>query len=387
MRVLFINSVCGVGSTGRICTDLYDVFQENGHQCCIAYGRGDAPEQYNTYKIGGRINNYIHVLETRLFDNHGFSSRRATTNFIKFIENYNPDIINIHNIHGYFLNIKILCEYLSRTKAKIIWTLHDGWLFSGHAAHPKLDTNGEPIFKKGIQSQSREYPKSYVNREKRNYYKKKTALLKIPAIQFITPSNWLSETAKMTYLKKYSFEVINNGIDLNSFYPDAQSEIPKKKIILGVSSFWNESKGLQIFNELANILDLDKYEIMLVGNIKEKVNKKIKIIDKTDSVDELRKIYSSATYFVNPTFNDTFPTVNIEALACGTPVITFKTGGSPESITNKTGLVIDEKNAETLSDIIVSSPYFKSGDCVQQAKNYERKDKYKEYLNFFNKIY
>ncbi|WP_316496007.1 glycosyltransferase, partial [Enterococcus faecium] len=153
------------------------------------------------------------------------------------------------------------------------------------------------------------------------------------------------------------------------------------------SSFWNESKGLQIFNELANILDLDKYEIMLVGNIKEKVNKKIKIIDKTDSVDELRKIYSSATYFVNPTFNDTFPTVNIEALACGTPVITFKTGGSPESITNKTGLVIDEKNAETLSDIIISSPYFKSGDCVQQAKNYERKDKSKEYLNFFNKIY
>ncbi|EEI59828.1 TPA: glycosyltransferase [Enterococcus faecium] len=379
MRVLFINSVCGVGSTGRICTDLYDVFQENGHQCCIAYGRGDAPEQYNTYKIGGRINNYIHVLETRLFDNHGFSSRRATTNFIKFIENYNPDIINIHNIHGYFLNIEILCEYLSRTKAKIIWTLHDGWLFSGHAAHPKLDTNGEPIFKKGIQSQSREYPKSYVNREKRNYYKKKTALLKIPAIQFITPSNWLSETAKMTYLKKYSFEVINNGIDLNSFYPDAPSEISKKKIILGVSSFWNESKGLQIFNELVNLLDLDKYEIMLVGNIKEKVNKKIKIIDKTDSVDELRKIYSSATYFVNPTFNDTFPTVNIEALACGTPVITFKTGGSPEIITKETGIVVEEKTSQALRDMIVSEPKFDFQNCVDRAKKFDKKSKFAKY--------
>ncbi|EEV58442.1 glycosyltransferase [Enterococcus faecium] len=379
MRVLFINSVCGVGSTGRICTDLYDVFQENGHQCCIAYGRGDAPEQYNTYKIGGRINNYIHVLETRLFDNHGFSSRRATTNFIKFIENYNPDIINIHNIHGYFLNIEILCEYLSRTKAKIIWTLHDGWLFSGHAAHPKLDTNGEPIFKKGIQSQCREYPKSYVNREKRNYYKKKTALLKIPAIQFITPSNWLSETAKMTYLKKYSFEVINNGIDLNSFYPDAPSEISKKKIILGVSSFWNESKGLQIFNELVNLLDLDKYEIMLVGNIKEKVNKKIKIIDKTDSVDELRKIYSSATYFVNPTFNDTFPTVNIEALACGTPVITFKTGGSPEIITKETGIVVEEKTSQALRDMIVSEPKFDFQNCVDRAKKFDKKSKFAKY--------
>ena len=379
MRVLFINSVGGVGSTGRICTDLYDVFQENGHQCCIAYGRGDAPEQYNTYKIGGRINNYIHVLETRLFDNHGFSSRRATTNFIKFIENYNPDIINIHNIHGYFLNIEILCEYLSRTKAKIIWTLHDGWLFSGHAAHPKLDTNGEPIFKKGIQSQSREYPKSYVNREKRNYYKKKTALLKIPAIQFITPSNWLSETAKMTYLKKYSFEVINNGIDLNSFYPDAPSEISKKKIILGVSSFWNESKGLQIFNELVNLLDLDKYEIMLVGNIKEKVNKKIKIIDKTDSVDELRKIYSSATYFVNPTFNDTFPTVNIEALACGTPVITFKTGGSPEIITKETGIVVEEKTSQALRDMIVSEPKFDFQNCVDRAKKFDKKSKFAKY--------
>ncbi|EOI6515858.1 glycosyltransferase [Enterococcus faecium] len=384
MRVLFINSVCGVGSTGRICTDLYDLFQENGHQCCIAYGRGDASEKYNSYKIGGRINNYIHVLETRLLDNHGFSSRRATKNFIKFIENYNPDIINIHNIHGYFLNIEILCEYLSRIKAKIIWTLHDGWLFSGHAAHPKLDTNGEPIFKKGIQSQSREYPKSYVNREKRNYYKKKTAVLKIPTIQFITPSNWLSETAKMTYLKKYSFKVINNGIDLNSFYPDAPSKMPKKKIILGVSSFWNESKGLQIFNELANLLDLDQYEIMLVGNIKEKVNKKIKIIDRTDSVDELRKIYSSATYFVNPTFNDTFPTVNIEALACGTPVITFKTGGSPEMITKETGIIVEEKTAKTLRNIIVGEPTFDFQHCVGRAKKYDKKSKFKEYEQFLS---
>ncbi|EHG8747427.1 glycosyltransferase, partial [Enterococcus faecium] len=307
-----------------------------------------------------------------------------TKNFIKFIENYNPDIINIHNIHGYFLNIEILCEYLSRIKAKIIWTLHDGWLFSGHAAHPKLDTNGEPIFKKGIQSQSREYPKSYVNREKRNYYKKKTAVLKIPTIQFITPSNWLSETAKMTYLKKYSFKVINNGIDLNSFYPDAPSKIPKKKIILGVSSFWNESKGLQIFNELANLLDLDQYEIMLVGNIKEKVNKKIKIIDRTDSVDELRKIYSSATYFVNPTFNDTFPTVNIEALACGTPVITFKTGGSPEMITKETGIIVEEKTAKTLRNIIIEEPTFDFQHCVGRAKKYDKKSKFKEYEQFLS---
>ncbi len=143
---------------------------------------------------------------------------------------------------------------------------------------------------------------------------------------------------------------------------------------------------------LATKITMDKHgiegKVSLIGTpAEEGGGGKIKIIDKTDSVDELRKIYSSATYFVNPTFNDTFPTVNIEALACGTPVITFKTGGSPESITSKTGLVIDEKNAEYLSDIIASSPCFKSSDCVQQAKTYERKDKYKEYLSFFNKNY
>ncbi|HFD1813290.1 TPA: glycosyltransferase, partial [Enterococcus faecium] len=147
-------------------------------------------------------------------------------------------------------------------------------------------------------------------------------------------------------------------------------------------SFWNESKGLQIFNELANLLDLDQYEIMLVGNIKEKVNKKIKIIDRTDSVDELRKIYSSATYFVNPTFNDTFPTVNIEALACGTPVITFKTGGSPEMITKETGIIVEEKTAKTLRNIIIEEPTFDFQHCVGRAKKYDKKSKFKEYEQF-----
>lgn len=380
MRILFINSVCGAGSTGRICTDLYDLFQENGHQCCIAYGRGNAPDQYNTYKIGNRIDNYFHVFETRVFDKHGFSSRRATRKFIKFVEEYNPDVINIHNIHGYFLNIEILSDYLAQTDAKIIWTLHDGWLFSGHSAHPNLDSDGVPVFKDGDKTQSKEYPKSYVNRERKNYSRKKTAILKIPSIQFITPSNWLAETAKKTFLNKYSFKVINNGIDLDAFFPELTEPKEKKKILLGVASFWNKSKGLDIFNDLAGLLDLDKYEIVLVGSIKDKVSDLINVVGKTDTIEELRKLYSAATYFINPTFNDTFPTVNIESLACGTPVITFDTGGSPEIISEKTGIVMNKKSSEELRNIIISEPYFDKSDCVNRAKEFNKKDKFMEYM-------
>lgn len=384
MKVLLINTVCGIGSTGRICTDLYDELIEQGHKCCIAYGRGEAPSQYDTYKIGGDFNNYLHVIETRLFDNHGFSSRISTKKFISFIKDYNPDVINIHNIHGYFLNLEILCDYLSKTKAKIIWTLHDGWLFSGHSAHPKLDEQGVPIFDSKSKKERNEYPKSYISREKRNYNRKRDAILKIPYINFITPSLWLKEVAKETFLKRYEFTVINNGIDLSKFYPEYKNNDSEKKIILGVASFWNESKGLGIFNELAENLDINKYQIVLVGDIKNKINSTIKHVYKTESIDELRRLYSKATYFVNPTFKDNFPTVNIEALACGTPVISFKTGGSPEMLTKKTGIVLEQKDAASLCTLIMSNPSFQSNDCVQQAKKYEKKEKTKEYLKVFS---
>lgn len=273
MKVLLINSVCGVGSTGRICTDLYEGLEKKGHKCCIAYGRGEALKQYHTYKIGHAFNNYNHVFETRFFDNHGFSSRNATKKLVKFIKDYDPDVINIHNVHGYFMNLEILCNYLSESKAKIIWTLHDGWLFSGHSAHPELDKEGVPVFQNHMWRGNTEYPKSYVSREKRNFYKKRDAILRIKSIQFITPSQWLEERAQKTYLRKYSIKVINNGIDLEKFFPDGGKEIPKKKIILGVASVWNESKGLHVFNELADRIDSTKYEILLVGSIKEKINK------------------------------------------------------------------------------------------------------------------
>lgn len=385
MRVLIINSVCGVGSTGRICTDLYDELVSNGHECCIAYGRGEAPEKYNTYKIGNKIDNYWHVLETRILDNHGFASRIATKKLIDFIEHYNPELINLHNLHGYYLNLEIFFAYLSKNRAKIVWTLHDGWIFSGHSAHPMLNDKGIPTFDG---RDKHDYPKSYTNFSKRNFFRKKELVSKCHEIFFVTPSNWLMEVASKTYLSDYSFKVINNGIDLTKFYVEKEDKKNKnEKIkILGVASVWNDLKGLSIFEELSKNLNSKEFEITLVGkNQKKKINN-INYINRTTSVDQLRKLYNSANFFVNPTFQDTFPTVNIESLACGTPVITFNTGGSPEIINQKCGVITDEKNSSSIARAIMSSFELKSCDCIEQSKNYNKKEKYQEYVNYFIEI-
>lgn len=383
MRVLIVNSVCGVGSTGRICTDLYDELISDGHECCIAYGRGSAPDQYNTYKIGNKIDNYWHVLETRLFDNHGFASRKATKRFIEFIEKYSPDIINLHNLHGYYLNLDILFTYLSQSKAKIIMTLHDGWIFSGHSAHPELNEGGIPVF---LKKDNHEYPKSYLNFAKRNYDKKKETIRKCSEIFFITPSKWLMEVASKTYLSNYSIKVINNGIDLNNFYIEKQEMENEKIQILGVASVWNDLKGLNIFEELSEILDPNKFQITLVGkNSRKKINN-IRYVDRTESIDQLRKLYNSATFFVNPTFQDTFPTVNIESLACGTPVVTFNTGGSPEIINSNCGIITDKKNSHAIAKAIQRNTIFRKRDCIERAKVFDKRDKYKEYVGYFKEI-
>ncbi|WP_308618404.1 glycosyltransferase [uncultured Enterococcus sp.] len=386
MKILFINSVCGVGSTGRICTDLYDEFSKNGYECCIAYGRGNASQEYKTYKIGNTLSTLEHVLETRLFDNHGFASRRATKKFINFLETYNPDIISLHNVHGYFLNLKILCEYLSTTKAKLFWTLHDGWLFSGHGAHPSLNEQGNPITIGTDRREKKLYPKSFVNNSKRNFLKKKELILKIDNIHFITPSIWLNEVASKTFLKRFSFKTINNGIDLNKFYVEKENAT-NKEIILGVASFWSKEKGIDVFNDLAARIDNSQYEIVLVGNSPKKINKNIRKILKTNSQDELRNIYNKAKYFINPTFQDTFPTVNLESLACGTPVITFKTGGSPEMLDEETGIVLEQKNANAIYEILEKKPLFSKELCHKKGREYDKRKKNKEYLDYIESFF
>ena len=338
-RILFINSVCN-GSTGTICKNLYKAAKEAGHECCIAYGRGKAPEGFDTIKIGNQLDTYLHVLKARVFDASGFGSKHSTKKFIKEIEKFKPDIIHLHNIHGYYVNIEILFKYLKEhPEIKKIWTLHDCWAFTGHCAYytyAKCDK-----WKAGCQGHclnKNEYPKTIFSRINKNYLRKKELINDIDNMILVTPSKWLKGEVKKSYLNNYQITVINNGVDTEIFkYTESDIKerygIKDRKVILGVASVWDKRKGLDTFIELSKHLD-SEYQIVLIGLNDKQVRslpKNIIGINRTENVQELVQWYSAAEVYFNPTLEDNYPTTNLEAIACGTPVVTFDTGGSPES--------------------------------------------------------
>lgn len=399
MKVLEINVVCGYGSTGRIVVDLYNTLKSQGHECLCAYGRFSAPENenINTIRIGKKIDNYIHVFNTRIFDKHGFSSKRATKEFIKRVEEYNPDIIHLHNIHGYYINIEILFDYLKKSGKPVVWTLHDCWAFTGHCSY--FDYKGCNKWVKGCENciQKKEYPQSiFIDNSKNNYIDKKRIFTQLDNLIIITPSIWLANLVKKSFLSKYSIKVINNGIDLEIFKPTKSDfrkkyNIQGKKILLSVSNIWEKRKGIEYLIELAKTLD-SSYQLVIVGKIdkklKEKLSSNIICIDRTNNVKELVEIYSAADLFINTTLEDNFPTVNLEALACGTPVITFDTGGCGEIIKSEYGSVVKKDNIDYLTNEIknISINEEIRKICVKRAQDFNKKNKYIEYINIFKSL-
>ena len=348
-RILFINSVCN-GSTGKICKDLYDLASENDFECCIAYGRGNAPEGYNTIKIGNQLDIYMHVLKTRLFDAHGLGSKRATKLFLKRVDEYRPDIIHLHNIHGYYIHVGLLFEYLKKhEEIKVIWTLHDCWSFTGHCSN-FIFKNCNKWQNECINCpQKNEYPSCLLfENSKRNFIKKKQFFTILENLTIVTPSKWLASLCKKSFLSKYSIKIINNGINIDNFkytnlYLKDKYSLKDKKVILGVASIWDNRKGLNDFLELSKRLN-KRYHIVLVG-LNDKQQKELPDnvlgIQRTENIDELASWYSESDILFNPTLDDNYPTVDLEAQACGTPVLAYNSGGTKETLFSTSEIVKD----------------------------------------------
>lgn len=356
MKVLMINSVCGIGSTGRICTDIADELTENGHECKIAFGRKAAPERYQkyAYRITSDGGVKINALKARLFDNEGFNAARATKKLISFIEEYNPDVIHLHNLHGYYLNVEVLFDYLKKADKKVVWTLHDCWAFTGHCAYFDYPECGKWRENCGNCGRLNDYPKAIIDRSERNLAKKKGIFGGVKNLTVVTPSKWLAELAKQSFLGEYLIEVINNGIDTAVFHPTESNFKEKnglsgKKIILGVANIWDARKGLGDFISLSKKIS-DDYRIVLVGLDEKQLGmlpENILGITRTSSAKELAEIYTAADVLFNPTYEDNYPTVNLEAQACKTPVVTYDTGGSGETIFLDNGKVVEKGDLES----------------------------------------
>jgi len=390
------------GSVGRIAEQIGEVVLENGWSSYITYARNNNPSTSRVIRIGDKLDLYRHGLETRIFDNHCFSSKSATKELIETIKEIKPDIINLHHLHGYFINIEILFSFLKESNIPIVWTFHDCWSFTGHCAY--FDYVGCEKWKTECYNceQKGEYPKSLIfDRSRQNYIDKKRIFTDVKNLTIIAVSNWLSMKVKDSFLKNYPLEVIQNGIDINIFYPrksrtkiDELYDVKDKFVILGVASTWEKRKGFNEFIKLVELLDNRFYRIILVGLSKNQIKelpKPIIGIERTESVDQLAEIYSASNVFLNPTFEDTFPTTNLESLACGTPVITYRTGGSVESLDQNTGIVVDKGDVAGLIDAIEiienNGKEFYEENCVNRAfNNFDKRIRFHDYLELYRNI-
>lgn len=401
-RVMLINTVVGTGSVGRLVAGLYDTLEEHGYECMVAYGRGEAPEGMNAVRIGSDVDMYIHGAISRAFDRHGFGSAKATRGLVEVIEEFDPDIVHLHNVHGYYINLPVLFDYLKASGRRIIWTLHDCWTFTGHCAH--FEYVGCTKWLNGCDKceQLDEYPKSMgKDNSKRNYEDKKELFTGFDDMTLVAPSNWLKGRIRQSFMQDYNTVVVPTGIDLSQFRPikeemskdniifrlKTKMGIRSKRIILGVANPWRERKGLNQFETLAKAIS-DRYAIILVGLNDDQLSElpdSIIGIAKTDSVEELAALYSMADVYVNLTLEDTFPTTNIEALACGTPVVTYKAGGSPESIDDTCGITVDRNSIQgviaALDKISNSKDILYTEEmCVRRARLYDKEVRFLEYI-------
>lgn len=400
MKILQINSSINSGSTGRITEDIGCVLLENRHESYIAYGRNEHESKSVKVKIGGKWNVMLHYLESSLFDRHAFSSRIATRRFLKKLDEIAPDAIGLHNLHGYYLNIEMLFNYIKRNNIPVIWTLFDCWAFTGHCSY--FDNINCEKWKSECHNcpKINYYPKSYILDNSKTNFRNKSAIFNgVNNLEIIVHSNWLSDLVKQSYLANYRINIVRSGVDVCVFKP-TQSELKTKhnlttkKIILGCASIWDERKGIADFIKLSSLLT-NESQIILIGltdnQIKLTNNYGIIGIKRTESTAQLAEYYSSAHVFVNPTYQDNFPTTNLEALACGTPVVTYNTGGSPEAIDDNTGRVVEKGNLEELvlsiSEILEMDKCNFTKRCRNRALELFDKNKvFDEYIRLYQKV-
>lgn len=397
MRVLQINSVI-YGSTGKIMFSIADMIKNaGGDVLCTSGFTWKKTEREDFFLTSGIVEKTIHTYAARITGYNGGFSHMATWRLLKKIDKFKPDIIHMHNLHGWYVNLPMLFKYLKEHKnIRVIWTFHDCWPVTGQCPHftmARCDKWKEGCYECG---QCNTYPQTYVDRSKKMYQLKKEWFNGVDGMTIVTPSEWLKDIVGQSYLKEYDARVINNGINLDVFFPRKSDfreryNLQNKFVLLGVAYAWDNKKGLDVFLELAKRLP-ENYRIVLVGTNDETdklLPDNIISIHRTQNQSELAEIYTEADLFVNPTKEENYPTVHMEALACGTPVITYHTGGAAEMLSRTCGEVIPYNDIDIMEKKIryrCEEQPFSKEDCLLQAKQFDEKERYLEYLELYKKV-
>lgn len=388
-------------STGNIMLNIAKTTRERGYEAwtiskktrmSLLQKREDKFHHY----LGTRTEHTLHRYFSWITDLQDYGSVLATYELIRKIKKIDPDIIHLHDIVGWYVNIGVLFKYLKKTGKPIVWTFHDCWAFTGRCIY--FDYANCNKWKTGCDKcpQIEYMPKSwFFDFSAFNWRRRKRLFTAIKNMTIVTPSIWLKELTHMSFLSDYRTIVINNGINLDVFKPTTGELYYKlksrnKRIILGVAGTWSKRKGLSDFQRLANDIP-ENYQIVLVGISQEEVNnEKIIAYKRTTNQKELAEIYTAADVFVNPTIEENFPTVNLESLACGTPIVTYRTGGSPESINEDTGIVVEKGNYEELKKgiftVLEKGKEYYSCACIEKSKNYDMNARFNDYVDLYEEI-
>lgn len=402
--LLQINSIVNSGSVSRITEQIGQVAIKSGWNSYIAYGRErNRPSKSNKIRIGSDFDIRLHGIQTRILDNHalGMSSRKATKSLIRKIDEIKPDIIHLHNLHGYYINVDVLFTYLSNINTPVIWTLHDCWSFTGHCAH--FDYIGCEKWKTECYKcpLRKEFPSSYfLDRSKKNYRDKKRLFNSVKNLNIVTVSNWLKSKTSESFLGSNPIKVINNGLDTSIFHILSESKILKKKynledkfIIIGVATAWGQLKGLYDYYKINEKLQ-DNEKIILIGLTPKQINELpegIIGIERTDNIEELVEFYNMADIVLNISYQETFGMTTPEGFACGTPSIVYNATASPELISSKTGIVVEKGDIDgvisAIDKIKQKGKAYYADACRQRALDlYKKEDRFMDYINLYNEL-
>lgn len=394
MKVLQINTVYGEGSTGKIVRSLHDFCLQNEIECVSGYRCLEPRKTYpDTIQMSSVFDNRVHNLLSKYTMFKGFFSVLKTHSFIRNIKRYSPDIIHLHNLHGSYINIPILFHYIKNKNVPVVWTLHDCWAFTAICSHFSLVGCKKWCDGCSHCPQRRKISSSVFDFSPIIWKLKKRCFTNLRNVTVVTPSDWLSGLVKESFLNCYPVKTIYNGIDLSVFKPTPSSfrekyKLEKNYVVLGVAFNWGYSKGLDVFIELSKRLP-NEFTVVLVGTdaeIEKKLPERIITIQRTNSVNELVEIYSAADVFVNPTREEVLGLVNIEALACGIPVVTFNAGGSPECVDNSCGQVIEIDDIPSMQNAIEAicqeHPYSAEA-CRERASKFDRFNMLSNYINLY----
>jgi glycosyltransferase involved in cell wall biosynthesis len=397
-KLLQLSIEVNSGSVGRIAEQIGETVLDKGWQSFITYARNNNPSRSEVIKIGNNLDLYLHGIKTRIFDNHCFGSSNATIELIKRIKEIKPDIIHLHHLHGYFINIEILFQYLKESNIPIVWTFHDCWSFTGHCSN--FDFVGCDKWKNECHhcEQKHEYPASlFFDRSRQNYIDKKRIFNSVKDLTIVSVSKWLSSKVNESFLNGFNSKIIYNGIDLDKFYPkktrhliDQKYNTFNKCILLGVATNWDEKKGFNDFLHLSKLLDTI-FVIILIGLNKNQISKlpsNIIGIQRTESQEELCDIYSASDLFLNLSVEETFGLTTAEALACGVPAIVYNSTASPELVGVETGFVVEKQNMEALLHAIFEAKSFGKSHFSSACRNravslFDKKERFLEYLNLY----